>query len=205
VRMTFPALLVAASVASVAFAPPASAQDVKEPRSGVAFAAKEGPSSLLGIGLRTKTMLKVKVYAIGLYVDDAALAGPLAVHKGKTSSPEFYRDLVWGDFPKYVVLKFVRDVSTSQIQEAFREALPSAPKARVDAFASYFGDTKTGQEYAIRWAPGGTLETTVVGVAKPPIADKDFAAAVFAIWLGEKAIQSDLKRDLVARAPQLIK
>ena len=194
------AVLVSLSLAAVA-----SAQEVKEPRSGVSFAEKDGTSSLLGIGLRTRTMLKVKVYAIGLYADDAALAGPLAAHKGKTSSPEFYRDLVWGDFPKHVVLKFTRDVSTSQIQGAFREVLPNANKARVDAFVSYFGDTKVGQEYVIRRAPGGTLETTVVGAAKPPIADKDFAAAVFGIWLGEKPIQDDIKKDLVSRAPALIK
>ena len=194
------AVLVSLSLAAVA-----SSQEVKEPRSGVSFAEKDGTSSLLGIGLRTRTMLKVKVYAIGLYADDAALAGPLAAHKGKTSSPEFYRDLVWGDFPKHVVLKFTRDVSTSQIQGAFREVLPNANKARVDAFVSYFGDTKVGQEYVIRWAPGGTLETTVVGAAKPPIADKDFAAAVFGIWLGEKPIQDDIKKDLVSRAPALIK
>jgi hypothetical protein len=202
VRQTLSAVLVAASFA---IAPLAFAEDVKEPRSGVSFAAKDGASSLLGVGLRTKTMLKVKVYAIGLYVDDGALAGPLAAHKGKTTSPEFYKDLVWGDFPKHVVLKFVRDVTTSQIQEAFREVLPAADKARANAFVGYFGDTKVGQEYVIRWAPGGTLETTVVGAAKPPIADKDFAAAVFAIWLGEKAIQDDLKRDLVARAATAIK
>ena len=201
-RMRFAAALLSASLMVPAAG---SAEDVKEPRSGVSFAAKDGTSSLLGIGLRTKTMLKVKVYAIGLYVDDSALAGALAAHRGKTSSREFYRDLVWGDFPKHVVLKFVRDVSTSQIQDAFREALPAADKARVDAFAGYFGDTKVGQEYVIRWAPGGTLETTVVGAAKPPIADKDFAAAVFAIWLGEKPTQDDLKRDLVSRAPLLIK
>jgi hypothetical protein len=181
------------------------AQDVKEPRSGVSFAPKDGSSTLMGIGVRTRTMLKVKVYAIGLYVDDAALAGPLAAHKGKTSSPEFYRELVWGDFPKHVVMKFTRDVSTSQIQGAFREVLTSANKARVDAFVGYFGDTKVGQEYVIRWAPGGTLETTVVGAAKPPIADKDFAAAVFGIWLGEKPIQDDIKRDLVSRAASAIK
>ena len=194
-----------AAVVSLSLATVASAQEVKEPRSGVSFAEKDGTSSLLGIGLRTRTMLKVKVYAIGLYVDDAALAGPLAAHKGKTTSPEFYRDLVWGDFPKHVVLKFTRDVSTSQIQGAFREVLPGAPKARVDAFVSSFGDTKVGQEYVIRWAPGGTLETTVIGVAKPPIADKDFAAAVFGIWLGEKPIQDDIKKDLVSRAAALIK
>jgi hypothetical protein len=183
----------------------AGAEEVKEPRSGVTFASKDGSESLLGVGVRTRTMLKVKVYAIGLYVDDAALAGPLAAHKGKTSSPEFYRDLVWGDFPKHVVMKFTRDVSTSQIQGAFRETLTTANKARVDQFVGYFADTKVGQEYVIRWAPGGTLETTVLGAAKPPIADKDFAAAVFSIWLGEKPIQDDLKRDLVARAGSVIK
>lgn len=185
-RLILPAVLLLASVAS--------AQDVKEPKSGASFAPKDGASTLLGVGLRTKTMLKVKVYAIGLYADEAAAA--------KLKGPDLYRDLVWGDFPKHVVLKFVRDVSTAQIQEAFREALPGAPKARVDAFVGYFGDTKRGEEYVIRWAPGGTLETTVVGVAKPPIADKDFAAAVFGIWLGDKAIQDDIKRDLVARLPK---
>jgi hypothetical protein len=200
VRYTVSAALVACLSVPFAFS-----QEVKEARSGVSFAEKDGSSSLLGVGLRTRTMLKVKVYAIGLYVDDAALAGPLAAHKGKTTSPEFYRDLVWGDFGKHVVMKFTRDVSTSQIQGAFREVLPAANKARVDAFVSYFGDTKVGQEYVIRWAPGGVLETTVVGSAKPPIADKDFAAAVFAIWLGDKPIQDDIKKDLVSRAPALIK
>lgn len=200
-----PIALALTASAVLSFLPSAHAQEVKEPRSGVSFAEKDGTSSLLGIGVRTRTMLKVKVYAIGLYVDDAALAGPLAAHKGKTTSPDFYRDLVWGDFPKHVVLKFTRDVSTSQIQGAFREVLPGANKARVDAFVSYFGDTEVGQEYVIRWAPGGTLETTVVGAAKPPIADKDFAAAVFGIWLGEKPIQDDIKKDLVARAAALIK
>jgi hypothetical protein len=203
VRQIVPVLLLTASSAS--FAAPSLAQGVVEPRSGASFAAKDGSVTLLGVGVRTRTMLKVKVYAIGLYVDDAALTGPLAVHKGKTSSPEFYRDLVWGDFPKQVVLKFVRDVTASQIQGAFREALPTANKSRVDAFAEYFGDTKVGQEYVIRWAPGGVLQTTVAGAAKPPIEDKDFAAAVFGIWLGEKPIQDDLKRDLVARAPMVIK
>ena len=40
---------------------------------------------------------------------------------------------------------------------------------------------------------------------QPPIADKNFAAAVFGIWLGEKPIQEDIKRDLVTRAAILIK
>ena len=173
--------------------------DVAEPHTGVHFAEKAGEMSLLGVGLRTKTILKVKVYAIALYVADTALAGSL---KGK-SGPALYRELVWGDYPKEVHLRLVRDVSASQMQESIREALENADKGRMDTFASYFGDIKTGEEYVLRWTPGGTLETLAKGTPKPSIADKTFAAAVFGIWLGEEPIQEDVKRDLVSRVPAL--
>ena len=58
---------------ALALAAPSAQADVTEPKSGTAFAEKQGDMSLLGTGLRTKTMLKVKVYAIGLYAADSAL------------------------------------------------------------------------------------------------------------------------------------
>ena len=194
---------IAAALLALAVAVPngRARADVAEPRTGVRFPEKVGETTLLGVGLRTKTILKVKVYAIGLYVADAAIAGSL---KGKVGA-DLYRELVWGDFPKEVHLRLVRDVSASQMQDSIREALERAARPRVDAFVAYFGDIKTGQEYVLRWAPGGTLETVANGVAKPPIADKDFAAAVFGIWLGDEPIQEDVKRELVSRAPQLLR
>jgi hypothetical protein len=179
----------------------ALAQDVAEPRSGVRFPAKADGMTLLGTGLRTRTMLKVKVYALGLYAGDEALRGPLAAFKGTPTSRELYNQLVWGDFPRQVTMKFVRDVSRDQIQGAFREVLPAGP--RLDAFLNYFGDTKSGQEYVLRWVPGRGLMTTVAGQEKAVIDDKNFAAAVFGIWLGDKPIQDDIKRELVARLPQV--
>jgi hypothetical protein len=87
------------------------------------------------------------------------------------------------------------------MQEAIREALAAqgADKTKVDAFVAYFGDIKAGEEYVVRWEPGGVLQTFAKGVAQAPIADKTFAAQVFGIWLGEKPIQEDLKRDMVGR------
>lgn len=192
----------AAALALFLFPLAAPGQDVTEPRSGTRFAATTDGMSLLGTGVRTRTMLKVKVYGVGLYVADEALRGPLASFKGRTTSPEFYNQLVWGDFKKQVTMKFVRDVTRDQIQGAFRESLASANRARLDAFLAYFNDTKSGEDYVLRWVPGSGLETTVAGQAKPAIADKDFAAAVFGIWLGPKPIQDDIKRGLVSRAPQ---
>ena len=176
-----------------------------EPGSGVKFAAKKGDLSLLGVGLRTRTILQVKVYAIGLYVADAALAGPLAAHKSAPAGPALYRDLVQGDFPKELYLKFIRDVGQSTIQEAMRESLAGANKARLDGFVAYFPEIKAGQECVLRWATGGTLETVMAGQPKPPIADRDFAATLFAVWLGEKPIQEDIKKGLVSRAAMLIR
>ena len=122
--------------------------------------------------------------------------------KGK-SGPELYHEIVWGDFAKEVHLRLVRDVSASQMQESIREALEHAEKGRVDAFVANFGDIKTGEEYVLRWVPGGTLETVANGVSKVAIADMTFAAAVFGIWLGDEPIQDDIKRDLVSRVPAL--
>src|SRR5437773_7374110 len=61
--------------------------------------------SLLGVGLRTKTFLRFKVYAFGLYVADSALSGPLTIHRGKVGTSAFYQDLIAGDFEKQFVLK----------------------------------------------------------------------------------------------------
>ena len=196
---------IAAGLIAVALVTPALAEEVVEPRSGVMFADRVGDMSLLGVGLRTKTFLKVKVYAIGLYVADSALSRSLAAHKGKTDSPAFYRELVAGDFGKQISMKFVRDLSADQIQGAFREVLGAADPASVNLFVNYFAEQKTGQEVTLRWAPGGTLETTVAGLGKPPIANRKFAEAVFAIWLGDKPIQEDIKPALVSRAPELLR
>jgi hypothetical protein len=193
--------VLAAVTLLVAASPVLARADVTEPRTGVRFPEKIGETSLLGVGLRTKTILKVKVYAVALYVADSALAGSL---KGKTG-PDLYRELMWGDFPKEIHLRLVRDVSASQMQEAIREALEKADKARTDQFVSYFSDIKTGEEYVLRWATGGALETIAKGVPKPPIADKNFAAAVFGIWLGDEPVQDDIKRDLIARITSAVK
>src|SRR5260370_25709402 len=143
------------ALAAGLLASPLLSQEILEPRSGTKFPAKVEDKSLLGAGLRTKTFLRVQVYALGLYVADAALAGPLAAYRGlPVGSPAFYKELVHGDFPKELHLKFLRNLDPGQIQEAMREALAGADKARVDAFVAYFPPITSAQECLLPWAPG---------------------------------------------------
>jgi hypothetical protein len=86
-----------------------------------------------------------------------------------------------------------------------REALEGAAKGPLDAFVSYFPEVKTGQECILRWGSGGVLEVTMAGTAKPPLADKAFAAAVFGLYVGEHPLQDDIKAAITSRAGDLLK
>ena len=43
------------------------------------------------------------------------------------------------------------------------------------------------------------------GAVKPPIADKAFADAVFAIWLRDRPAADPIRKQLVSRAKELLK
>jgi hypothetical protein len=180
------------------------AADVSEPKTGVTFSERlEGTDQvLLGVGLRVKkiTFIKVSVYAVGLYVSEAALKGPLASQRGKPPSPELFKLLQWGDFDKTLVLRFVRDVGERKVQDAMREALAQDTDPKIlDIFVSFFPEVRNGGECRLSWLPGGRLEATMLGQRKPAIADKSFAAAVFGLYVGEHPLQEDIRAGLVAR------
>ena len=195
---------IAVAVIALGVAGAASAQTWTEPKSGAVFAVKKDDMTLLGGGLRVKKMVfTFKAYAIGFYVSDAALAGPLAAYK--TPSPELFKALHTGDFKKEALLRFMRNLSQSRIQEAMREALVGAEPKVLDQFISYFPELKEGQECVLRWAPGGTLETVMAGQAKPPIANRAFTERLFGLYVGPTPIQEDIKAGVVARAAEVIR
>jgi hypothetical protein len=199
-------LVAIAAFAALGAAAAAPAETWTEPKSGTTFELKRDGMTLLGGGLRVKKiMFTFKAYAVGFYVDDAALAGPLAAFKGKGASPELYQALQTGDFRKELVLHFLRTLSAGKIQGAMRESLEGADPKILDQFVSYFPEVKEGQECVLRWAPGGTIESIMAGQAKPPIANKAFAERLFGLYVGPTPIQEDIKADLVARVKDVLK
>jgi hypothetical protein len=200
------ALIFASAWIVLATSTAGQAQTWTEPKTGTKFEVKRDGMTLLGAGIRVKKILfTFKAYAVGLYVDDAALAGPLAAFKGKATSPEFYRELQTGDFRKELVLKFLRTLGRNRIQEAMRESLAGSDPKTLDQFVSYFPEVKEGEECLLRWVPGGTIESTMAGQAKPPIQSKAFAERLFGLYVGPQPIQADIKADIVARAGEALK
>lgn len=199
-------LAAAAAIVALTFPAAARSQTWTESKSNTPFEVKKDGMTLLGAGLRVKKILfTFKAYALGFYVDDAALAGPLAAFKGRTSSPEFYQALQSGDFRKEVVLKFLRTLSQDKIQSAMRESLAGADPKTLEQFVSYFPQVKEGEQCVLRYLPGGKLESIMAGQQKPTIESKAFADRLFGLYVGPTPLQDDIKVGVVARAGEVLK
>lgn len=207
---------------------PLAAQTVNEPSSGVPFpvtigAPGGGDHSLMGTGIRTKTFLKVKVYAFGLYVDPAGAASALAAFKGKDAKAlekddAFYGAILGMQFPMTLRLVMTRDVGGEDMAEAFDGALrprviqAAAEKnmpggeAALETFRSYFdvGEMTKESELLFTCTPDGTLSSSVKGNANPPLASPALCWALFDVYLGPKPISGDGKKKVIAGFPQLL-
>jgi len=209
-------------------AAPLAAQTVTEPSSGVAFpvtlaAPGGGDHALMGTGIRTKTFLKVKVYAFGLYVDPAGAGGALASYAGKDvkaleKDASFYDALLTLQFPMTLRLVMTRDVGGEDMAEAFDGALrprviqAAAEKnmpggeAALATFRGFFtvGEMTKDSELLFTCGPDGTLASSVKGAANPPLSSPALCWALFDVYLGAKPISPDGKKGVIAGFPDLL-
>ena len=147
--------------------------------------------SVNGAGLRKKAFFRV--YVASLYLEKA--------------KDHDANSVIGSDQIKRVDLGMLRDLDRGKIAEAVREGFEKNSrqemprlKERLDRFIDQIPDLKEGQRLTITYVPGqGT--TVVVGEERPgaPIEGKDFADALFRVWLGEDPVDSGLKEKLLSR------
>ncbi|HLE61241.1 MAG TPA: chalcone isomerase family protein [Thermoanaerobaculaceae bacterium] len=148
--------------------------------------------NLNGMELRTKTMLKVKVYVAGLYLATAS-------HDAAA--------IIAADEPKQVVMHFLyKKVEKDKLTKAWREgfannfaaALPSL-KARLDEFCALWPDMASGERAVITYLPDTGTRLELNGKEAGVIPGKDFADAMFAVWLGAKPADAGLKEGMLGK------
>jgi len=142
---------------------------------------------LNGIGLRKKVVFKV--YVAGLYLESPS-KDPAAV----LSSDQIKSMRLW----------ILRSLKGSQITEAIVEgfeknskAQMGALKARLEKFNAMFPDVQEGDQIEMTYVPGKGTVVTAKGTEKGVIEGKDFADALFSVWLGPNPVQEDLKKALL--------
>jgi hypothetical protein len=142
---------------------------------------------LMGMGLRKK--LWFKVYLASLYAEDPS-DDPARV--------------IGSDQVKRVQMNMLRDLERGKIVEAVQQGFernsgPEMPRlqARLDQFLKAIPDLKSGQTIVITYAPGrGTFIKAGSG-EEITVPGKDFADALFSVWLGRQPVDDELKREML--------
>ena len=144
--------------------------------------------TLTGMGIRTKTILKVKVYVAGLYMENPS----------KNAS-----DIIGSDQAKAMVMSFLyKEVEGEKLKESWRAGFdantPSAGpdlKKRMDHFVSLFSSSAMkGDNYIFSYEPGKGTTVTLNDDIKATIPGADFASALMAIWFGDNLGDGGLKK-----------
>ncbi len=147
--------------------------------------------ALVGGGVRTKTIFRVKVYVGGLYME---------------SPSKEAAEVIGSDQAKRMVMHFLyKEVSREKLVDGWndgfeknsKDSLP-ALKERIDAFNAFFdGSVRKGEEVVLTYVPGAGTEVSIKGEVRGTIEGKDFMEALFKIWFGKYPADSGLKESIL--------
>lgn len=185
--MTRAALPIALLLAFASLAPAGELHGVTLP-DGVTVEGKA--LKLNGMGVRTKMMFKV--YVAGLYVE--------------TPSKDA-KAVVAADQVKRIHMAIVRSLAAAKVTEAITDGfernsaaeLP-ALKERLDKLNAMIPDVAAGDTIVLTYVPAKGVVVEAKGAEKGVLPGKDFADALFSVWLGASPVQEDLKAALLGGA-----
>jgi hypothetical protein len=169
--------------------------------------------SLAGVGVRVKKLvgpLAVKVYGVGLYVDEKAVGKRLSKFKGHKTGSKALFDALEADttFDKIVLLKMARKVGAATLVNALAESVKPRLGKGSDAALLQFqdvllaglkgGEAETGKQFGFGIQGGNKLIVTINGKKQGEIASGPLAQAMLKTYLDDNAVSKDMK-DSVAQ------
>ena len=143
---------------------------------------------LNGMGLRQATVLRVKAYVGGLYLEK------------RTSDAD---TVITSSQLKRVTMKFLRDIDRNPLASGWadelRKVASKPPEDRIAGFTALIPDVRTGDTMSFTWRPGTGIEVALNGEARGSVPGDDFARALFVVWFGPDPGDANLKRGMLGK------
>ena len=142
---------------------------------------------LNGLGVRTATVLKVKVYVVGLYLESKSSDAKAIIESNQA---------------KRIEMHFVHDVSAKKLRDGWSEAFESnyqnvaGIKDEIAKFNASMRDVKSGDSIVLDFS-GDKVDVLVNGTKVDSIKGNPFQQAALNIWLGPKPPNKDLKAGIL--------
>jgi hypothetical protein len=147
--------------------------------------------TLQGMGIRTKTFLKVKVYVAGLYMEN-----PSNDPNKIISADETKRIFILGIGPT-MKAKAIKDALWSGF-DANTPDRPEDLQKKMETVADFFTEpAEKGDTFGFTYEPGKGTTVTIKGKAMGTVPGKDLMEAVFAIWFGDQPADKGLKESVL--------
>ena len=153
----------------------------------VSFDAQGKDYQLDATGVSTRKKLIIKVYSVAHYLQKGA-------HK---AGGDKIQEILSDQNAKQLTIKWVRGVTSEQIQEGYRDSFKAAIaepafgqlQNEMNVFVGLFKNkADKGDEHVIRWIPGGTIEVYLNGEKAGSIKNEAFAKGLWGIWFGSKSV-----------------
>lgn len=181
-------MLLRALLAALVVAVPAVAAELEGVTAPESVTVEGKALALNGMGLRRKFI--VNVYVGSLYLEQA------------TQDP---KQILARDGVRRMELRMLRDLDAKTIIEAINTGFEKnsaaqlpALKERLEKFNAKIVSVKKGASFIIQYVPG--KGTRVEGIPDAYVAEgKDFADALFAVWLGASPADEGLKKGLLGK------
>ena len=142
---------------------------------------------LNGVGMRTATFLKVKVYVIGLYLESKSSDAKAIIESSQA---------------KRIEMHFVHDVTAKELRDGWSEAFESnyqdvsSIANEISKFNASMRDVNSGDVIALEFY-GSVVDVLVNAKKIDTVHGNAFQQAALAIWLGRKPPNEDLKTGIL--------
>lgn len=116
-------------------------------------------------------------------------------------------DEVLGEVPRRIEIEYFWPISADLFAQATVEGIArnvdaetlERLKAQIDALNALYRDIEPGDRYSLTYLPGRGTELAHNGAVRGVVAGDEFAAGLFAIWLGDNPLDEGLRRKLLAQ------
>lgn len=133
----------------------------------------------------------IKAYVAALYLSEGARLSDVLADEPKRLEIEYFYTIKAAGFANATIEGIAANVSPDMLAKL---------RPRIDRLNTVYRDVEPGDRYALTYIPGVGTELALNGTTLGTVEGADFAAAVFAIWLGPKAIDESLKTQLLGRS-----
>lgn len=181
-------LAAAAAVCSSALFPaPSFALLIDQVRFDDRIRASDASLQLRGAGLYYYKLF-IKAAAAGLYLDDRATSGEVLTDVAKRLEMHYFWSVKSQDLVKGTEALLARNVPAERL---------TTLRPQIDAMSALYRDVQAGDRCALTYVPGIGTTLALNGQTLGAVPGRDFAAAYFSIWFGDKPLDVGLRKKLL--------